>query len=57
MKEVIEIYDQLDIRAITESLAEEHIRIALNHLEKVGVKKERKEEITKVAASLIGREK
>ena len=57
VKEVIEIYDQLDIRAITESLAEEHIRIALNHLEKVGVKKERKEEITKVAASLIGRER
>jgi geranylgeranyl diphosphate synthase type II len=55
--EVIEIYDHLNIRSITEALANDHINIAFSQLEKVRVKKERKEEITQIAASLKGRDK
>ncbi len=46
VREVIDIYDQLNIRTITEYLANEHINLAHSLLEKVGVHKERKEEIT-----------
>jgi len=54
---VMEIYDHLNVRRITESLAHDHINTAFSHLEKVSVKKERKEEITQIAVSLIGRDK
>jgi geranylgeranyl diphosphate synthase, type II len=57
VREVIEIYDSLNIKSLTENLANEHIEIALSQLEKVNVKKERKEEIEQIATSLIGRDK
>jgi geranylgeranyl diphosphate synthase type II len=57
VKEVIDIYDHLNIRTLTENLANEHINIAFSQLDKVNVKKERKEEITQVGVSLIGRDK
>jgi geranylgeranyl diphosphate synthase, type II len=57
VREVIEIYDALGIKSITESLAREHINTAFSLLDKVNVKKERKEEIIQIAASLIGRDK
>jgi geranylgeranyl diphosphate synthase type II len=57
VKEVIDIYDQLNIRNITENLANEHINIAFSQLDNVNVSKERKEEITRITISLIGRDK
>jgi geranylgeranyl diphosphate synthase, type II len=57
VRAVIDIYDQLNIRSLTENLANEHINIAFSQLDKVSVKKERKEEITQIAISLIGRDK
>jgi geranylgeranyl diphosphate synthase, type II len=57
VKEVIDLYDQLNIRTLTENLANEHINIAFNQLEKVSVSKERKEEINQITISLIGRDK
>jgi geranylgeranyl diphosphate synthase, type II len=56
VKEVIEIYDQLNIKTLTEYLANDLINNAFSQLDKVSVKKERKEEITQLAVSLIGRE-
>ena len=56
VKEVIDIYDQLNIRNITENLANEHINIAFSQLDNVNVNKERKEEITRITMSLIGRD-
>jgi geranylgeranyl diphosphate synthase, type II len=57
VKEVIGLYDQLNIKALTENLANELINTAFNQLDKVSVMKERKEEITQLAISLIGRDK
>jgi geranylgeranyl diphosphate synthase, type II len=57
IKEVIDLYDQLNIKTLTENLANEHINIAFSQLEKVSVNKERKEEIGQITTSLIGRDK
>lgn len=57
VREVISIYDRLNIRDLTENLANELINKAFSQLDMVSVKKERKEEITRIALSLIGREK
>ena len=57
VKKVIEIYDQLDIKTITEKLANEYINSAFIHLDKVNANRERKEELILLAMSLIGREK
>jgi geranylgeranyl diphosphate synthase type II len=57
VKKVIDIYDQLNIKAITENLANDYINTAFNQLDKIGVVKERKEELSQVASSLIGRDK
>jgi geranylgeranyl diphosphate synthase, type II len=57
VREVISIYNRLNIRSITEQLASEHINSAFEHLDKVKVKTERKEEIAGMASSLIGRER
>lgn len=52
---VIGIFDQLNIKTITENLAGEYINKALSHLEKVSGSKERKSELLQMASSLIGR--
>jgi geranylgeranyl diphosphate synthase, type II len=57
VKEVIGIYDSLDIRTVAGELANEYITAAFSQLEKVNVKNERKEEITRIAVSLIDRDK
>jgi geranylgeranyl diphosphate synthase, type II len=57
VKAVIEIYDQLKIRTITENLAFDYINTAFSMLEKTGALKERKKELTRFAGSLIGRER
>ena len=57
VREVIEIYDQLNISSITGNLAGELISAAFSTLDLVSVRKERKEEIIRIATSLIGRDK
>ena len=54
---VVSIYDQLNIKSITENLANEYINIAFCLLEKVGVDNARKKEMVTIASSLIGRDK
>ena len=57
VREVTDIYDQLNIKTITENLANDHINIAFSQLDKVSVSKYRKEEIIRITISLIGRDK
>lgn len=57
IKHVVEIYDHLKIRQLTETLAGEYINAAFRSLEKIPVADERKEEIIMLANTLIGREK
>jgi geranylgeranyl diphosphate synthase type II len=57
VKTVINIYDQLNIRSITESLANDYIRTSLSLLEKIDVPKKRRNELQMLVESLVGREK
>lgn len=55
VRSVMEIYDNLNIRSLTENLAGEYIEKAFSMLEKADVSGERKKEISSLASSLIGR--
>jgi geranylgeranyl diphosphate synthase type II len=55
VRSVMEIYDNLNIRSLTENLAEEYIEKAFSMLAKADIPGERKKEITSLASSLIGR--
>jgi geranylgeranyl diphosphate synthase, type II len=55
VKTVMNIYDQLNIKTITENLANDYIKKSFNLLEKVDVNSERKKELFQLASSLIGR--
>jgi geranylgeranyl diphosphate synthase type II len=55
VKKVVSIYDQLDIKNISESLASDYINSAFELLEKLDAPKERKIELSGIANSLIGR--
>jgi geranylgeranyl diphosphate synthase type II len=55
IKKVISIYDQLNIKEITENLANDYISKAFALLLRVNVAEKRKKELTGVASSLIGR--
>jgi geranylgeranyl diphosphate synthase, type II len=57
VKEVTDLYDQLNIKTLTENLANDHINIAFSQLDRVSVNRERKEEIIRITISLIGRDK
>ena len=57
VKKVIDLYDQLNIRLITETLANDYINTAFSLLEKISVVKERRKELELLAISLIGRDK
>jgi geranylgeranyl diphosphate synthase type II len=57
VNEVISIYNRLNIRSVTEDLANEYINRAFELLERVSVVNERKKELTKLASSLIGRDR
>jgi len=57
VRKVVDIYDKLNIRTITETLANEYINTAFILLEKISTLKERKKELTMLASSLIGRDK
>jgi geranylgeranyl diphosphate synthase, type II len=57
VKKVVDVYDHLKIKTITEDLANDYIKTALSLLGKTSVAEERKKELILVAKSLIGREK
>lgn len=57
VKKVVEIYDQLNIKDITENLANDYFEASFGLLEKINVGKERKKELALMASSLIGRDK
>lgn len=54
--EVIDIYNELNIREYTENAASDYISEAFSRLEKVKVAEERKKELILTTSSLIGRE-
>jgi len=56
IKSVRELYNELNIKDITETQANEYINRAFGFLQKVSVDEERKKEMTNLAASLIGRD-
>ena len=57
VKAFIDLYEELNIKSVTESLANDYISKAIGLLEKTATIKERRNELSEVACSLIGREK
>jgi len=57
IKMATEIFDQLDIRHISEILAGDYLKAAISFLEKTGVPPERKEELMLMTGSLAGRDR
>ena len=55
VKTVIDLYDQLNIKAVSETLANDYINIAFSLLDKIGAVNERKNELAQITSSLIGR--
>jgi geranylgeranyl diphosphate synthase type II len=55
IKKTVEVYDDLNLKTITETLANEYIEKAYGMLEKVDAPKEKKQELTEMAGSLAGR--
>ena len=56
VKIVTEIYDQLNIKNISETLANDYINTSFSLLGKISANNERKTELVNIANSLIGRE-
>ena len=56
VKKVIDLYNQLNIKNISETLANDYINTAFSLLEKIDVINERKTELADFASSLIGRD-
>ena len=56
ISKVTELYEQLNLREITETIAYDFINKAFGFLQKVTVDETRKKEITNLAISLIGRD-
>jgi len=56
IKSVSDLYNELNIKDIAETQANEYINRAFGFLQKVSVDEERKKEMTNLAASLIGRD-
>jgi geranylgeranyl diphosphate synthase, type II len=56
IKKVTDLYDQLNLREVTETIAYDYINKAFGLLQKVTVDEKRKKEITNLAISLIGRD-
>ena len=57
IKNVTEIFDQLNIKLISENLVNDYIRTALSWLEKAETPQERKEELMLLTGSLTGRDR
>jgi geranylgeranyl diphosphate synthase type II len=55
VRQVVGIFDQLNIKDLTEILAYDYINKAFGFLQKVSVDETRKKEVTNLAISLIGR--
>jgi geranylgeranyl diphosphate synthase type II len=56
VKTVVELYNQLNIKNISENLANDYINTAFSLLDKIRVINERKTELAGIASSLIGRD-
>jgi len=56
VQKVIDIYEQLNIKNISEVLANDYINSAFSLLDKISAKNERKAELVNIANSLIGRD-
>ena len=56
VNKVVDLYDELNIKNISEKLAHDYINTAFGLLEKTAVTTERKTELVNIANSLIGRE-
>ena len=56
IKMVTEIYDQLNIKYISEKLAGDYLKNALGFLDKAGAPQEKKAELIQMTGSLVGRE-
>jgi geranylgeranyl diphosphate synthase type II len=56
VQKVIDIYEQLNIKNISEVLANDYINSAFSLLDKISAKNERKTELVNIANSLIGRD-
>ena len=56
VKMVLEIYDQLNIKTITETLANDYISKAFGQLDRISVTRKRKSELELIVESLKGRE-
>jgi geranylgeranyl diphosphate synthase type II len=57
VNDVVEIYDKLKLKEVTENLAGSYIKLALDFLEQIDVPDGRKDELAMMAETLIGREK
>jgi geranylgeranyl diphosphate synthase type II len=57
VKTVVDLYDQLKVRSVTEEIAGNYLNKAFELLEKVGVGREKKEELAQMVSSLIGRDR
>jgi geranylgeranyl diphosphate synthase, type II len=56
VKQVTEIYNKLNMRSISEKLANDYFNTAFGLLERINISQERKTEMENLANSLIGRE-
>jgi geranylgeranyl diphosphate synthase type II len=56
VRKVTDIYEQLNIKNISETLANDYINSAFSLLDKISAKNERKTELVSIANSLIGRD-
>jgi geranylgeranyl diphosphate synthase, type II len=56
VRKVIDIYEELNIKNISEVLANDYINSAFSLLDKISAKNERKTELVNIANSLIGRD-
>lgn len=57
VREVMKLYEKLDIRQITSGIVKDYTARAYAYLERTGVPEERKGELAKLAEELTGREK
>ena len=56
VRKVVELYEQLNLREVTETLAYDYINKGFGFLQKVSVDESRKKEMINLAISLIGRD-
>jgi geranylgeranyl diphosphate synthase, type II len=57
VKTVVELFDKLNVKTITENIANDYIEKAFSLLEKTSADGKRKKELTLLASSLIGRQR